>query len=118
MIVKKVIPVLPSKDIAKDVLWYKRYVGLECKYSDTGYALLTGNNIEIHLQCHSDTDTDPLLGGSVVRIVVDDINSVFEEFLLMGTVGKEKLRLNTPWNTHEFGFFDLNNNAIFIMQAL
>jgi hypothetical protein len=24
--------------------------------------------------------------------------------------------MNNPWNTHEFGFFELNKNAIFIME--
>jgi hypothetical protein len=23
---------------------------------------------------------------------------------------------NTPWKTNEFGFYDLNNNAIFIVE--
>ncbi len=36
--------------------------------------------------------------------------------LKRSTVTKDKLRLNTPWKTHEFGFFDLNKNAIFFVQ--
>jgi hypothetical protein len=26
------------------------------------------------------------------------------------------LKINTPWKTNEFGFYDLNNNSIFIME--
>jgi len=118
MRVKKVIPVFPSRNINTDVEWYKKYVNLDCAYSDDMYALLKGENIELHLQWHADTVDDPLLGGSVLRIEVEDINPVFDEFVNLGTVKKEKLRLNTPWHTHEFGFYDLNNNAIFIMQSL
>lgn len=118
MKVKSIIPVLPSRDIEKDVAWYKDYVGLKCVFSDSMYALLKGDNFEIHLQWHTDTEDDPLLGGSVVRIKVDDVKPIFQEFVKMKTVAEDKLRLNTPWNTHEFGFYDLNSNAIFIMQSL
>lgn len=35
-----------------------------------------------------------------------------------GTITKEKLRLNTPWGTHEFAFYDSNKNPIYILQDL
>jgi hypothetical protein len=54
----------------------------------------------------------------VVRIFVKNIQRVFEEFVGRGTVKEEKLRLDTPWNTHEFGFYDLNKNAVFIVEDL
>jgi len=59
------------------------------------YAVLRRDNLYIHLQWHADTSEDPLLGGSVIKIFVNDINPVFEEFMERGTVTKEKLRLNT-----------------------
>ena len=74
--------------------------------------------MELHLQWHANTDEDPLLGGSVIRFLTKDIQLIFEEYLSRGTVTKDKLQLNTPWKTNEFGFFDLNNNAIFIMEDL
>ena len=70
----------------------------------------------LHLQWHADTEEDPLLGGSVIKIFVDDIEPIFKEFMGRGTVTANKLRRNTPWGTHEFGFYDLNGNAIFIVQ--
>jgi hypothetical protein len=72
--------------------------------------------MELHLQWHADTDDDPLLGGSVIRIFVEDIHPVFEELVKRGAVKKENLRMNTDWGTHEFGFFDPNKNAIFFVQ--
>ena len=65
----------------------------------------------------ADTDDDPLLGGSVIKIFVQNIQPIFEEFVQRGTVKPDKLRLGTPWNTNEFGFYDLNNNAIFIVEG-
>lgn len=111
-----ITPVLPSQDIARDVRWYIDQVGFEEVHSDTMYAVLRREHLSLHLQWHADTPDDPLLGGSVIRIFVKDIEAVFEDFLTRGTVHKDKLNLNTPWGTHEFGFYDLNNNAIFIVE--
>jgi hypothetical protein len=110
------IPVLPSQDIQRDVQWYKENTGFEVFYSDNMYAVLYRENMVIHLQWHADTPDDPLLGGSVVRIDVKNIKPLFEEFLQRGTITGDKLKNNTPWNTNEFGFYDLNGNAIFIME--
>ncbi len=87
-------------------------------FGDEMYTGLRRENLQIHLQWHADTEEDPLLGGAVIRVFVDDIQPIFEEFVERGTVKREKLRLNTPWGTHEFGFYDLNRNAIFIVQDI
>ena len=113
-----IIPVLPSQNIARDVEWYEKHTGFVEKFANDIYALLQKDSLEIHLQWHADTPDDPLLGGSVIRIRVENIQVVFEEFVKRGTVTQDKIRLNTPWNTNEFGFYDLNKNAIFIFEPL
>lgn len=110
------IPVLPSADINRDVLWYREKLGLKAYLSDSMYAVLYRDNLCLHLQWHADTEDDPLLGGSVVRIFVKNLQPFFVELQQRGTVTADKLRSNTPWKTNEFGFYDLNGNAIFIMQ--
>ena len=52
----------------------------------------------------------------VIKIFVKDIQSVFADLLRRGTVPSDALRLNTPWNTHEFGCYDLNRNAVFFVE--
>lgn len=113
-----IIPVLPSSNILRDINWYKEKTGFETAFYDNMYAVLYREQLCIHLQWHADTENDPLLGGSVIRIVVPDIEPFFNEFVERGTVKKDKLIRNTPWQTHEFGFFDLNQNAIFIMEDI
>jgi len=85
-------------------------------YSDKMYAVIYRDNICIHLQWHVNTDHDPLPGGSVIRIYLKNIQPIFEEFVQRGTYQKIKLRSKTAWNTNEFGFYALNNNAVFIME--
>lgn len=111
-----IVPVLPSADIERDLKWYDKQAGFTSVFSDKWYAGLRRENLWIHLQFHHGTEDDPLLGGSVIRIFVTDIQPYLEEFVARGTVVRDKLRMHTPWGTHEFGFFDLNNNAIFVVQ--
>lgn len=113
-----IIPVLPSADVARDVAWYKEKTGFVPVFSDTMYAVLHREELSIHLQWHADTEDDPLLGGSVIRIFVKNIKPLFDEFVERGTVNKNKFVANTAWGTNEFGFYDLNHNAIFIAEDL
>lgn len=113
-----IIPVLPSEDILRDISWYKEKTGFEVVFHDNMYAVLKRDNLCIHLQWHADTEDDPLLGGSVIRIFVMNIRPLFEEFVKRGTVSESKFVPNTPWGTNEFGFFDLNKNAVFIVEDL
>ena len=113
-----VVPVLPSQDISRDILWYKEKAGFETLFADKMYACIYRENIYLHLQWHADTPDDPLLGGSVIRIFVKNIQTIFDEFVARGTVANTKLIPRTSWGTSEFGFFDLNSNAVFIVEDL
>lgn len=114
----EISPVLPSQDIDRDVDWYEEKVGFKLLHKDKMYAVLRRENLCIHLQWHADTEDDPLLGGSVIKVFVKKLMPIFEELVVRGTINREKLRLKTTWNTSEFGFYDLNNNAIFFVEDL
>ena len=111
----QIIPVLSSADIERDLKWYEKYTGFKYVFGDNGYAGLQRDNLEFHLQFHHGNDQDPV-SPSVMKIFVSDIHPYVDEFAKRGTIKKDKLRMNTPWGTHEFGFYDLNKNAIFIVQ--
>lgn len=113
-----IVPVIPSRNIETDVQWYRDKTGFECAFADNMYAVLYRDNLCLHLQWHADTPGDPLLGGSVMRIFVTDIDVLANELIERGTISREKLVRNTPWGTHEFGFYDLNQNGIFIVQDI
>ena len=114
----QICPVLPSQDIKRDIEWHQKFTGFELLSGDHMYAVLKRKNLFLHLQWHADTDADPLLGGSVIKIFVRKVGPYFEEFVERGTVSRDKLRMGTPWKTNEFGFYDLNRNAIFIVEDL
>ena len=110
------IPVIPSQDIERDIKWYEKHTGFKYLFGDNMYASIKREHIEVHLQWHADNEEDPLLGGSVVKIFVKNIQPIFNELVERGTVPEDKLRLNTPWGTNEVGFYDLNKNAIFFVE--
>lgn len=111
-----VIPVLPSADLERDVAWYAEKTGFHCVSDQEGYAIMQRDNVEFHLQWHHGTEEDPVLPG-VMRIWMEDgLLNLFEEFVQRGTVAADKLRMGTGWGTNEFGFYDLNGNAIFVME--
>ena len=109
------VPVLSTNDIERDIKWYDKYLGFKLNYLAKGYAVLNRDELWIHLQFHYGDKEDPVY-GSVVKFFVNDIQEILDEMIERRTITKEKLRLNTPWNTHEFSFFDHNNNAIFFVQ--
>lgn len=110
---------LESADIERDVAWYKEKTGFEISFQhEKMYAGLYRDEFEIHLQWHAGTADDPMNGGAVIRIDVKDIQPIFEEFKQRGTVKDADFRAKTPWGTNEFGFYDLNSNAIFISEDI
>lgn len=111
------IPVLPSANIERDIAWYKEKTGFETHFADNMYAVIYREKLVFHLQWHANTESDPLLGGSVVRIQVKNIQPIFEELVQRGVIAEKDLRMSTKWGTNEFGFFfDLNKNAVFIFE--
>ena len=91
----EIAPVLSSQNIERDIAWYKKHVGSTTLYSDKMYALLQRDSINMHLQWHADTEDDLLLGGSVIRVMVDDIQPIYKEFIERKTIKPEKLMLKT-----------------------
>ena len=113
-----IIPVLPSTNIERDIKWYEEKTGFSKTFAADGYAGIARENIHIHLQWHANTPEDPLLGGSVVKIFVDEVASLFNELVEKGTVKADALKRDTPWGTHEFGFYDENKNAVFFVEVV
>ena len=115
--IQALIPVLPSSDISRDVDWYNQMLGFQAIYIEDGYAVLGRDAFRIHLQWHANTVTDPIV-GSFLKIVVQDIQLSFDHFSGPLQLKPEQLQRHTPWNTHEFGCYDLNKNAIVFVQFL
>jgi len=113
----EISPVLPSQNIDRDVDWYEKSVGFKLLHKDNMYAILRRENLCIHLQWHADTEDDPLLGGSVIKIFVKNLMSIFEELIERGTIKREKLRLKTAWATMNSDFMTLIKMQYFLWRT-
>lgn len=111
-----IIPVLPTANIERDLKWYEEKAGFSQTFVADGYAGIAREDIHIHLQYHASSNGDPLLGGSVVKVFVDGVESLFNEMVERGSVAQDALKRNTPWGTNEFGFYDENKNAVFFVE--
>lgn len=72
-----ITPVLPSDDLDRDNDWYVR-LGFSLISKDDLYAVLKRDQSNIHLQWHANTMEDPLNGGSVIKLFVQNILVIFK----------------------------------------
>ncbi len=114
---KQTIPVLSTSDLKRDITWYAEYAGFGLLFQQEGYAGLYRDGIELHLQWHENTLEDPVF-GSVVKVFVTNLDAVVTEFVARGTIKRSQYKKETPWGTNEFGFYDLNMNAIYFVEDL
>jgi hypothetical protein len=112
-----IVPVLSSSDIKRDLIWYEKYMGFIYGFGDDSYCGLIRDNFEFHLQFHYGNDEDPI-NASVMKLFVNDIEPYIAEFLDRGTITEKQIHRQTDWGTDEFGFFDLNRNAFFVVMDL
>ena len=112
-----ITPVLSTSNLERDIKWYEQYLGFKLDYIEEGYAVLNRDQCWIHLQFHYGDTEDPI-NCSVIKFFVGDIYKILNEMVERQTITEDKLRLNTTWKTHEFGFFDHNKNAIYFVQDI
>lgn len=113
-----IIPILPSSNIKRDVEWYVKTLGFNLLSATDSYAILNIGKLFLHLQFYEDELNKRYINKSAVKIFVNNIEPIFKQCVDAGLVTAQKLRIRTPWNTNEFGFYDLNKNSIVIAEDL
>lgn len=119
----RIYPVLSSADVERDIAWWQEKAGFQKFFDDANengeprYAAIGRQGIYLHLQWHAGNESDPL-DAAAIRIEVENIKPLFEEFVKQGTVPPDAFREKTAWGTNEFGFYDLNKNAVFFFEEI
>lgn len=108
-------PVLPSRDIARAIAFYVHQLGFELAFSDSDdeprYAGLTRDDVEIHVQWHDPAEWERV-ERPMLRFVVPDVDSLFEEYRDKGVFHERTALRDTGWGTREFAFYDLDGNGL------
>lgn len=136
MRMKKTIPALPVIRIDKAIQFYQDKLGFRSGYYDKGFAILTRDDVEIHLWASCDTGwkyrsillfVKPiwsgaesfLAGTSSCRIEVEKIDALFEEYKKQGVLyNPETIIEKTTWGTREFPALDLHRNLLTFYETV
>lgn len=113
-------PVLPVRDIKSAVEYYVDRLGFTKIFADEGqpgYAVLKRENVEIHLQWHSEEDFASV-EKLALRFFISDPDALFEEYKDKGVFHDQTALRDTPWGTREFAFYDPDSNGLFFYRDL
>lgn len=137
MTLVRVIPALPVSDISAAVAFYRDRLGFDPGYSDDDFAILTRDEVEIHLwaasdaswreRSPSDLSSTPVVSGAEsfiagtasCRIEVRDIDLLYSEYADSGVLYDSNTTIESqPWGTREFPALDLERNLLTFYQPL
>ena len=113
---KFINPVLPVKHVANAIEYYVNKLGFKLAFTDSssefGYAGVARDGIEIHLQWHNDKEWVEGLDRPMLRIYVDNINALYNEYKTQNIFHQNTSMKETPWATKEFAFYDVYGNGV------
>ncbi|MDT0557065.1 glyoxalase/bleomycin resistance/extradiol dioxygenase family protein [Ichthyenterobacterium sp. W332] len=119
---KHVHPVLPVKNVTEAINYYIDRLGFNLAFKDLGddpkYGGVVRDGIELHLQWHSDEEWKEGLDALSLRIYVDEVDLLFEEYQNKNVFHEHTSLKNTPWRTREFAFYDLSKNGLTFYKDL
>ena len=114
-------PVLPSKNVQAAVEFYVERLGFtlvgQDRPTDPRYAVIRRDEVVLHLQWN-----DPAELGEgdrpMIRIVVPEVQELFDEYKDKGVFHDRTALRDTPWGTREFAFYDLDRNGLTFYRDL
>ena len=116
----KAIPILPSRDLAATVAFYRR-LGFEGGVHSHGdYAILTRGTAELHFFTHRELKPAESHAGCYIRVA--DVDSIYRDFAAAGLPGQGIPRLDRledkPWGLREFALATPDGHRITCGQPI
>lgn len=109
-------PVLPVKDVVEALDFYVNRLGFRIGFADDAknpkYAGVLRDGIEIHLQWHDASEWEVKIDRPMLRIVAQNIESLYDEFAKKDVFHAHTLLRETAWGTKEFAFYDPFKNGL------
>ena len=119
---RQIHPVLPVKNVKEAIYYYTQKLGFKLHFKDVGedpkYGGVGRDEIEIHLQWHDAQEWEKGLDRPMLRIYVDHIEALFEDYKTKGVFHNKTALKDTSWKTREFAFYDLNGNGLVFYRDL
>jgi catechol 2,3-dioxygenase-like lactoylglutathione lyase family enzyme len=110
-------PVLNVRDVRRAARWYSQ-LGFDPIFADNDerptYGGIRRDDVELHLQWHSEQEWSDGLDGTAYRFLVDDPDALRATFAKDLIAAREVT--DTAWGTREFGLYDPDGNALFFYR--
>lgn len=129
MVLKLSIPAIPVQDITAAVEFYRGRLGFTPVHTDTGFAIVMRDAVELHLWAASDESWrtvpgDPhrarsgaesfIAGTASCRIEADEVDDLYAEYATAQVLHPSDIGspVDTEWGTREFATLDLEGNLL------
>ena len=119
----EVNPVLPVRDVEAALAYYVEKLGFTKTFDDItqpddtlAYAGVCRGGFCLHLQRLSDEEPDPTM--PLVRVRVNNIEPLYEEYRAKGLISATGHLEPKPWGSRDFGIYDLNGAALVFYEDL
>jgi len=114
-------PVLPCRDVKAAVAFYVHRLGFKLAFIDNAddprYAGVRRDAVVLHLQWHDEAEWD-LIERPMLRIAVEELALLFEEFEPKKVFHEHSALRKTEWGTEEFAFYDADGNGLTFFRDL
>jgi len=120
---REVNPVLAVRNVDAAIRYYTEKLGFRVSFQDSPadpkYAGVRRDTVELHLQWHDEKDfkndgSDP----PILRFIVDDPDTLFEEYKGKNALGPKSQVKDTPWGTREFGLYEPDGTGLIFYRDL
>ena len=107
------IPVLPVRDVAKAVAFYRDRLGFAPRFDMGDYAGVARGPIEIHLD-----GSAPVAGSVTCRISLTGVDALYAELEQQGVIHPQEPLETKPRGLRQFSALDVDGNRITFAQPV
>lgn len=131
-ILGSITPAVPVRSVSAAIEFYRGKLGFTVRHRDAGGAFVVRDGAELHLtqldddswRARPDFIDSPVKSGAEsflpgtasLRIRVDDVRSLYDEFAARGALHPRGLLREQPWGDIEFAVGDADRNLITFYQ--
>lgn len=112
----EVNPILPVRNVNDAIRYYTERLGFRLKFQDhpqePHYAGVERDQVCLHMQWHDPVDFREHVDTLMLRIVIDNVDALFEEYCHKEVFHSQTALRDTTWGTREFAFYDLDGNGL------
>jgi catechol 2,3-dioxygenase-like lactoylglutathione lyase family enzyme len=105
----RAVPVLPARDVAETVEFWRDELGFDEVFSGGEYGIVERDGTQVHF---FPSQIDPMENDGGCRLGVDDVDAFHEEYREHVFAPLE----SKPWGTREFAVLDPTRNLIWLVE--